>query len=134
MTGHRPPARGLSRRSSRLVGREPRRPAVAGIIRSAAFLARHVGWDGGRWVWTHLVHTKGLRLEDGPIHAAADPGLLNRRPLIPPPNGCHDVFVQPREVRFEIRQRRRGSEETGQRLMTVQQMWRMLLHHEDGVE
>jgi hypothetical protein len=80
MTCHRKPARGLSRRSWRLVCRAPRRIPAPGIINIASCLARHVGMDGGRCVWTNLMHTKGLRLEDEPIHAAEDPGMLPVKP------------------------------------------------------
>lgn len=80
MTCHRKPERGLSRLSSRLVCREPRRIPAPGIIKIASFLARHVGMDGSRCVWTNLLNTKGLRLEDEPIHAAEDPGMLPVKP------------------------------------------------------
>jgi hypothetical protein len=80
MTCHRKPERGLSRLSSRLVCRAPRRIPAPGIIKIASFLARHVGMDGSRCVWTNLLNTKGLRREDEPIHAAEDPGMLPVKP------------------------------------------------------
>jgi hypothetical protein len=80
MTCHRKPERGRSRRASRLVCRAPRRIPAPGIINSASCLACRVGMDGGHCVWTTLWQTKGLRLEDEPIHAAEDPGMSPVKP------------------------------------------------------